>query len=215
MLARLRAAFLVIAALTCVPSAIAETIRLKDGDEFSAQVLRKEADSVTVALPRQDVAAIDGQPLPLPVGKGAPAPAFSVPDLAGVMQTVPDPNAVILLQFWATWCPHCRSDVAMLSALHQRYQGKGLRVVSVSVDQDMKALREFAQKRPVPYPVIAAYDTAQPAAATLPERYESEGIPSYYIIDHRGAIVERLSGSITETRKDLEPMLKRLLEAGD
>lgn len=191
--------------------AMAERVRLKDGTEFSADVMRKDAESVTVVLPRQDVVAIDGQSLPPAVAKGAQAPAFSVPDVSGAMQTVPDPSAVIVLQFWATWCPHCRSDIDMLAKLSERYQGKGLRVVSVSVDQDVKALREFVQRRQIPYPVIAAYDRPPTDAAAIPERYEAEGIPAYYLIDRKGVIAHRLSGSVTEGKRDLEGLVRPLL----
>lgn len=188
----------------------ADTVRLEDGNEVSGNVLRIEGDSITVALPRKNVATINGRPLPPPVTAGQPAPAFSVPDMAGVAQAVPDPQAVVVLQFWATWCPHCRSDVEMLTKLSER---KGVRVVSVSVDQDLKALQEFVRGRKVPYPVIAAYSQEASEAAEIPARYEAEGIPAYYIIDRKGVIAHRLSGSVTEARKDLEGLLKPLLAA--
>lgn len=185
--------------------AAAETIRLKDGDEFSATILRKDPEEVTVALPRQDVEAIDGHVLGPPI-----APVFAVPDVAGMVQTVPDPSAVIVLQFWATWCPHCRSDIGLLNKLSTKYQGKGLRVVSVSVDQDAKALGAFVEANRLAYPVIAAYSKAV-EHAQLPEHYETHGIPAYFIIDRDGVIVKQLSGSITETKKDLEGLLRPLL----
>ncbi len=190
----------------------AEKVRLKDGTEFSAHVLGRDAEHVTLAVARGQVDAVDGKPLPAPVTTGTNAPAFAALDLTGTKQTVPVPASVVtLVQFWATWCPHCRSDMPLLKTLSARYQAQGFRVVTISVDKDLAALRRFVQEQQLPYPVIAAYEQPSSAQSSLPELYEMEGIPAYYVIDAQGVIAQTASGSITESGTDIEGALKRLL----
>ena len=187
-------------------------IRLKDGTEFSAEVLERNAEQVMLAVPRAQIDAVDGEPLPEPVASGTNAPAFTALDLSGAKHAVPDPSrAATLVQFWATWCPHCRTDVPLLTEWSARY-GDRLRIVSVSVDKDLKALRDFVRAHRIPYPVIALHDQPDGRVLTLPERYEMRGVPAYYVIDAQGVIAQTASGSITESGTDVEGTLKRLLE---
>lgn len=199
-------------------TAWADEIRLKDGTELSASVLSRDGDNVVVQLPRSNIATINGRPLQAPVTTGAVAPEFQAVDLTGTPQTLASAGGqVTLLQFWATWCPHCRADVALMKDLFARYHNQGLRIMTVSVDQDLSQLRSFIQNQQLPYAVIPVYD--HPASAreqsTLPELYEVRGIPAYYLIDSNGMIAQTYSGSVTEARKDLEGDLKRLLAASE
>lgn len=192
--------------------ALADEIRLKDGAAFSATVLGKDRDSVAVKLARSDIASIDGASLPPPVTVGTAAPAFTAVDLNGITQSLPDPRgSVTLLQFWATWCPHCRSDLSLMKNLFARYRDRGLRIVTVSVDQDRGALRGFVRSHDVPYPVIAAADRPASRQPSVPDLYEMQGVPAYYLIDAQGTIAQTFSGSVTEMRRDLESELSRLL----
>ena len=192
----------------------AEKIRLKNGAELSAEVLERNAEHVVLAVPRAQVDTVDGDPLPAPVAAGTTAPVCTVLDLTGAKQTVPDPSSTAtLVQFWATWCPHCRADLPLLTQWASRYGDRGLRIVSISVDKDLKALRMFAQSHRIPYPVIALHDQPDERALTLPDRYEMRGVPAYYVIDAKGVIAQTASGSLTESGTDVESTLKRLLGA--
>ena len=127
-------------------SAHAAQVKLTDGTEVSATVVGRDGQNITLRLPRASVASIDGKPLPAPVIAGSQAPTFSVVDLSGAPQTLGSAaGEVTLLHFWASWCPHCRHDVDLMKELYAKYQGKGVRVVTVSVDQDMKALSAFLE----------------------------------------------------------------------
>ena len=202
------------ALMPAVPSAGAEKIQLKGGQEFSGTVLGKNGQHVVIQVDRSEVAAINGQPLPEPVTIGAKAPAFQAVDLTGATQTLAGSKAkATLLKFWATWCPHCRSDVPLMKDLYARYHDKGFRLLTVSVDQDLGKLRAFVNQEHVPYPVIPASDpSASAEQAGLPALYETGGIPAYFLIDEAGTIVKASSGSFTEGRVDLENILKPLLE---
>ena len=85
------------------------TVRLQDGTEVSADVLERNAESVILRVPRANVSSVDGKSLPPAVTVGVKAPDFAAMDLSGATQHLDhDPKQPTLVQFWATWCPHCR-----------------------------------------------------------------------------------------------------------
>ena len=196
-------------------TAAAEEIRLKDGTTISARVLGKDRDSVAVGLPRAEIASINGQPLPPPVVAGSAAPAFEAVDLSGAPQSLAAGRGrVTLLQFWATWCPHCRSDLSLMKDLFARYREQGLRLLAVSIDQDAAKLQAFVTEQQIAYPVLPIKGASlSPEQAALPDRYEMRGVPTYYLINADGMIVETFSGSAVEGHRDLEGTLKPLLAA--
>ena len=193
-------------------SVSAAQIRLEDGTEFSAELLQSDGADVVISLPRASVATIDGAALPPPVAQGEPAPEFSVVDLNGGTQTLGvSDGAATMVHFWASWCPHCRSDVELMKDVYARYDGKGLRMVMVSVDQDRSDLDAFIKKQDLPYPIVGAYSDPQSNASGLPGLYESQGIPAYYLVDAKGVITEIKRGSVTESNYDLDSALQRLI----
>ena len=193
---------------------VAERIKLTDGTNFSAEVLDRSPDSLVVRLPRQGVAAVDGQPLPPPLVEGALAPAFRATDVNGVVRAIEDGKGqVTLLQFWASWCPYCRKDLSLMKQLFAQHDGKGLRIVTVSIDQDLEKLTTFVRSEGVPYPVISA--TTNP---TLPDLYETHGIPAYFLIGRDGRLAGVWNGSVTQmagngATTELEQRLAKLLNA--
>jgi peroxiredoxin len=189
--------------------ASADQIRLKDGTEVSATLIRTDGESVVVQFQRSSIDTVNGQPLAPPVTAGAVAPAFKIVDLAGTTHSLADNRGhVTLLQFWASWCPYCRSDLPMMKQLFTQYQDKGLRILTFSVDQDLDALQAFIRNEQVPYPVV--HVATQPS---LTELYEMRGIPAYFLIDADGKITQIWRGSLTATKADLEDALARLLTA--
>ena len=194
-------------------SAAAERVKLLDGTEFDGRIASKDGTNVVVVMPRASVATVDGQPLPPPVVAGYPAPVFTVTDLAGATQTLGSASGdVTVINFWASWCPHCQHDVDLMKDLYTRYQGKGARFVMVSVDQKLDALNAFITEHQLPYPVIAS-GAALPNSpeARLPGLYESRGVPTYYVVDPKGVITKSMSGSLIEGKIDFEELLKGLI----
>ncbi len=174
-------------------------------------MLQKDGERVIVEVPRASVASVNGQPLPPPVAAGFKAPDFTATDLAGATHSLAQNRGqVTLLKFWATWCPHCRADVSYMKELFTKYHGKPLRLVTVSVDQDLEALKAFLGKEQVPYPVVTSLRHPE-----LAGRYEVQGIPAYRLIDANGVVVKTWGGSLTEGDADgkteLETFLTTLL----
>ena len=184
-----------------------ERIKLKDGTELSGSVVDRSDEKLLIGVDRDDVALVDGQPLPPPVKLGSAAPAFTATDLSGVARSI-EKGQVTLLQFWASWCPYCRKDMALMKDLAARYGDKGLRIVTVSIDEDPEKLNTFLAEQPLPYPVISI--AASPELTGL---YEMRGVPAYFLIDRQGVIAGTWRGSVTHGAPEGEPTeLEKRLE---
>ena len=133
---------------------------------------------------RGQVKTVNGKALPPPVIEGEKAPDFSGVDLNGVKRTLSENRGyVTLVQFWATWCPHCRHDVPMVKQLYDTDRERGLRVLALSVDSNRRQLEQFVSNNQISYPVIPLLGDD-----TIPDRYESQGVPSYFLVDKSGTI---------------------------
>ncbi len=85
----------------------------------------------------------------------SPLFAASFPDIHGKTQPLEQwRNQVIIVNFWASWCPPCREEMPELSALHAKYQSRGLTVLGISTD-DAATMQQFASTSPVSYPLLA------------------------------------------------------------
>lgn len=81
--------------------------------------------------------------------------AASFPDAGNHVQMLSQwRGQVIVLNFWATWCPPCKEEMPELSAFQKQYRGSGLTVLGVSTD-DVAKIAEFVQNAPVSYPVLS------------------------------------------------------------
>lgn len=135
---------------------------------------------------------------------GQRAPAFNVADLTGQPQSIKQyAGRILVLHFWATWCPYCRGEIPKLVTIHRELGPKGVSVVAVSVDRDIAQLRRFVEQVGLPYTVVA--DTEVPESLAI--RYRVRGVPTTYIIGRDGRIAARTSGT-----SDLIGIVRRVLE---
>lgn len=75
------------------------------------------------------------------------APEFSLTDLSGQrLDLAAYRGKVVLLDFWATWCARCRSEIPGFIALHNKYRDRGLRIIRVSLDDDVRPVRTFYEQ---------------------------------------------------------------------
>lgn len=75
-----------------------------------------------------------------------------------------------LINFWATWCPPCRSEMASLNRLYRDYAARGLGIFAASVDEDIHLVREYVRQSPLAFPVLL--DSGGKLASQL-------GVPAY------------------------------------
>lgn len=134
------------------------------------------------------------------------APDFALKDLDGKQVKLSDfKDKVVILDFWATWCPPCRNEIPHFIELQQKYGSKGLTVVGVSVDQGgAKVVKPFAAAWKINYPMLLADDRVGEAYGGI--RY----LPTTFIIDRGGQIVKRLVGYQSKDvfEREIEPLLK-------
>lgn len=101
---------------------------------------------------------------------------------------------VILLNFWATWCPPCRKELPDLSSIAKEFKGKNFELIGVSVDENPGALVNFLRSNSLSYTVL------HEKGGLLDKYMDIVGgtqnvIPQTFIIDKKGKVVENLIGS--------------------
>ena len=123
---------------------------------------------------------------------GRTAPDFTLKDLSGNDVRLSDlKGTVVLLNFWATWCPPCREEAPSLSRLNSRMAGPGFRMLAVAVDAGgAKAVEAFFGQARVRLPALT-----DPTGETA-RRYGTTGVPETFIIDKKGVIRKKIVGPI-------------------
>jgi thiol-disulfide isomerase/thioredoxin len=141
-----------------------------------------------------------------------PAPLFVVRDLTGTDFSSQELHGrVVLLDFWATWCQPCITDMPKLTALHERHSGSGLTVVSVSTDEGDDAAKKVAKivkKTKATHPIYLD-STDSPAWSD----YLVRVVPTQFLIDAAGNVVAQWSGKID--LEIVEAEITRLLAAAE
>jgi cytochrome c biogenesis protein CcmG, thiol:disulfide interchange protein DsbE len=116
---------------------------------------------------------------------------------------------VVLLDIWASWCVPCKDEMPVLDELARRYQGKGVEVVAVSVDEDRGAAEQFL-KRKKRWALTLGHD---PNGA-VPNRLQPPKMPTSYLIDRQGILREVNAGFERGDGAKLEAQLRGLTEGG-
>lgn len=127
-------------------------------------------------------------------------PTFSLPDTAGQTRDVQEwDGKVLVINFWATWCPPCREEMPMFVDLQRKYQGRGLQFIGIAIDE-REAVLPFMKAVGVNYPVLLG----QLAGGDLSREYGNHlgALPFTAVIDRQGQIVSVKAGAIT--RRELE-----------
>ena len=121
--------------------------------------------------------------------EAVPAPEFSLQDLQGnALSLASYKGKVLVLNFWATWCPPCRREIPDFIEAYKEHQADGLEILGVSVDElSAEALRDWVQKAGMNYPVAMA--TPKIIADYQPGNF----IPATIVIDRGGRIRYRQS----------------------
>ncbi|HKW63258.1 MAG TPA: TlpA disulfide reductase family protein [Candidatus Acidoferrum sp.] len=118
-----------------------------------------------------------------------PAPAFKVDTLDGKPLSLADyKSKVILLNFWATWCGPCRAEIPDLVELQKKYKDQ-LQIIGLVVDDDDEdAIKKFAEKLGINYPIAIATDEMRTEYGGIP------ALPTSFVLDGEGRVVQKHEG---------------------
>ena len=142
-----------------------------------------------------------------PAVKGKLAPDFTLNDLSGKpVQLSSLKGKVVLLNFWATWCPPCREEIPSMVRLNQAMQGKPFQMLAVSIDEGGKdAVEAFFRKGGVSLPALLDSD------GKVARRYGTTGVPETFVIDAKGVIVEKVIGPEDWSSPDVLAFLDKVI----
>jgi peroxiredoxin len=122
--------------------------------------------------------------------KGSEAPGFELPSLAGEDVTLESYRGrLVVLNFWATWCPPCVAEMPSLQRLERALGPEGLAVVTVSTDEDDEVLQEFVTRHGLTLPVLR-----DPGGRVASGVYRTTGYPETFVIDRDGTLLSHTIG---------------------
>jgi thiol-disulfide isomerase/thioredoxin len=135
-----------------------------------------------------------------------PAPAWALPDVNGkIIRSDQFKGKVVVVDFWATWCPPCREEIPGYIKLQDKYGKDGLVIVGVSLDRKGAAVvKPFMEKQGMNYVVVIGDDETVGAFGGF------NAIPTTFIIDRQGMIRDKKTGA-EETAK-YEKTLQQYLD---
>lgn len=126
-------------------------------------------------------------------GAGFPAPAWQMPDLLGrPVHSTNFAGQIVILNFWATWCPPCRRELPELNAVHRAQQSNGVVVVGAATDErGAEVVAPFVRSRELAYPIVIADTHVQ-------QTFAISTLPTTLVIGRDGRVAARYLGSLTE-----------------
>ncbi|TVP86878.1 MAG: TlpA family protein disulfide reductase [Thioalkalivibrio sp.] len=141
-------------------------------------------------------------------GEGMPARIdFSLPDLDGEPRQLSEWDGdLVLLNFWATWCPPCKKEMPMFQDRYERHADQAFTIVAVAVDE-LDEARAFVDEFGIEFPVLIGQDDAIAVGREYGNRIGA--LPYSVIIDRDGFVRDVHRGEVTED--DLDAWLEAYL----
>jgi len=139
-----------------------------------------------------------------PVAVGEQTRSFQLPDLQDKLQGLPK-GKVVLLNFWATWCPPCRKEVPSMVNLYHKLKDKGFEIVAVSVDRSRSDVVNFVKEYNMDFTVLHDVNSA------ISAKYGVFRYPETFIVDRNGVIRQHLNGAVEWSDAEYTTYFEKLL----
>lgn len=137
---------------------------------------------------------------------GKPAPDFTLKSMSGTnLNLTEQRGTIIVINFWASWCGPCRTEMPVLQDFYDKYQDLGVSVWGVNVEQENQAGRDFLADLNLTFPIL--FD----ASNTLSATYQVEAMPTTIIIDRDGLVRYAYKGYKPGYEKKYAKAIKKLI----
>jgi len=133
------------------------------------------------------------------------APAFTLSGDNGKVKLSDYKNKVVYVDFWASWCKPCQKSFSFMNDMETRYGKKGFKIIAINLDSDRAAAKSFLKKHPAKFTV--AYD---PEGKT-PGLYKLKVMPTSYLVDRKGNLVNVHKGFKKNQTAKLEKLIVQTL----
>ncbi len=168
-----------------------KTTAIPASDEVKLDKIQQLFAKEGFQIPKNELASID----------------FQLEDLEGNKRSLSSfKGKVVFLNFWATWCPPCRAEIASMEKLYKRLKGKGLEIIGVDLQEDKKLVRDFVNEYKMTYTVLL--DTT----GRVGQIYGARSIPTSYIIDRNGMIMARTIGGRQWDTEEIHNLFNEILK---
>lgn len=122
---------------------------------------------------------------------GTRAPSLDALDLDGRRWTLDDADGrLVWINYWATWCPPCRTEMPMMQRLHERF-GDRLLIVGVDFGEDRDTVADFVERYELTYPILL-----DPVLENFYRWSPQFGLPQHYFVDAQGRVVRQFNGEL-------------------
>jgi thiol-disulfide isomerase/thioredoxin len=174
---------------------------------FSALTV-EESFAEPLALPEEIKAAFRKAGLPLAREKRRPA-AFALKSLDGKTVNLNDyAGKVVFINFWATWCPPCRSEMPSMEALYEKLHGKGFEMLACDIMEDNETVKKYVKDNKLSFPVL--FDKT----GAVSGKYGVQGIPATFVLDRSGSLILSVVGSRDWNTPQIQAAFEALIEYG-
>jgi peroxiredoxin len=143
----------------------------------------QNADKILASIKQQQ----EAKKLKAGLAEGARFPDFEAKDTAGKPLSIANHKGkVVLLDFWATWCPPCRAELPNVIKTYEAYHQKGFEIIGISLDKDKEKLASFTKEKNMTWP---QYFDGLAWENKLAVKYGVNSIPATYLLDGQGTII--------------------------
>jgi len=143
------------------------------------------------------------------ISKSVPAPDFTLEDMDGKKFSLKDYRGkVVLLNFWATWCPPCRREMPSMERLYEKFKGKNFVVLALNQMEDVDQVFTYTGELQVTpaFPILFDKDS------NVSRAYSVLGLPTTYLIDKEGNIRFRAIGGRDFDHPEVQKLILRLMQ---
>lgn len=108
---------------------------------------------------------------------------------------------VVLLNFWATWCPPCREEMPMFEKVYQRYKEDGFVILAVNMDENKENLKDYLSKERISFEVLLGNEEVAKKTGLM-------GFPTSYLLGKDGKVCKVRFGVYREIEEDIKKIIK-------